>query len=77
MRGLATFSWIMTALVWCAITASLVIFDRTSTLWMEMRPFYGLVQRVLFAAWFVWCAGAGFLTKGPANRSAVNRAPLC
>jgi hypothetical membrane protein len=60
MKRLAGFSWLMTFLVWCAIAANLVVFDRQSALWMEMRPFYGLVQRALFATWFVWCAGIAF-----------------
>jgi hypothetical protein len=61
MKRLAIFSTIMAVLVWCAIAANLVVFDRTSTLWTEIRPFYGLVQRALFATWFVWCAGVRFL----------------
>jgi hypothetical membrane protein len=61
--ALARFSWIMTILVWSAIAANLVVFDRTSALWAEMRPFYGLVQRALFVTWFVWCAGVGLLAQ--------------
>jgi hypothetical protein len=69
MKRLANFSAIMAALVWCAILANFVVFFRHSTLWMEMRPFYGLMQRSLFATWFVWCAGIGFLAQGVARRN--------
>jgi hypothetical membrane protein len=62
MKPLARFSTIMAVLVWCAIAANLVVFDRSSALWTEMRPFYGLVQRALFATWFIWCAGVALLT---------------
>jgi len=61
MKRPARFSAIMTVLVWCTIAASFVVFFRQSTLWMEIHPFYGLVRRALFAAWFIWCAGVGLL----------------
>jgi hypothetical membrane protein len=60
-KRLVAFSWIMFALIWVSIALNLATFDRHSTLWLEMKPVYGLVQRSLFATWFGWCAGIGVL----------------
>jgi len=60
-RRLVAFSWIMLALIWISIALNLVIFDRHSALWAEVKPIYGLIQRSLFAAFFCWCAGIGVL----------------
>lgn len=62
-RQLSRFSSIMYALVVLAIAANLVTLDRGGTLWAQVKPFYGVVQRLLFAAWFFWCAGYGVLLK--------------
>lgn len=29
--------------------------------WSTVAPYYGILQRSLFAALFLWCAGVGFL----------------
>ena len=60
-RRRVAFSWIMFALIWISITLNLVSLDRHSTLWAELKPVYGLIQRSLFAAWFCWCALLGVL----------------
>jgi hypothetical membrane protein len=60
-RTLAIFSWVCFALVWLAIALNLSSLDRHGALWTALKPFYGLVQRSLFLAWFVWAAGAGLL----------------
>jgi len=60
-RNLVRVSWIMFALVWCAIGVNLVSFDRHGALWEALRPVYGLAQRSLFAAWFGWCAIVGLM----------------
>ena len=63
-RSVVVFSWFMAFLVWVAIALNLATLDRSGALWAFEKPYYGLVQRALFAAWFVWCAGAGFLLYG-------------
>jgi hypothetical membrane protein len=52
-------SWIFVVLVWLTIVLNLVTIDRGGTLWQLERPFYGVVQRALFAAWFGWAAVIG------------------
>jgi hypothetical protein len=61
VSAIVTWSWIMFAIVWLAIALNLVTFDRAGTVWAMEKPFYGLVQRFLFATWFVWSAGVGIL----------------
>ena len=58
---LVAFSWIMAALVWCAIVANLGVFDWHGALQNLERPVYGIVQRSLFFAWFAWLAGASLM----------------
>jgi hypothetical membrane protein len=53
------FSWTMFGLVWVAIILNLTTLDRHGAIWEQMRPIYGLVQRALFAVWFVWCGVIG------------------
>ncbi len=60
-RTVVTFSAWMAGAVWIAILANLSTFHRSGALWAAIGPYYGLVQRSLFASWFVWCAGLGFL----------------
>jgi hypothetical membrane protein len=60
-RALVSFSWIMTVIVWIAIVANLSVLDRGGALWAYERPFYGLVQRSLFASFCAWCIGASML----------------
>jgi hypothetical membrane protein len=60
-RQLATFSIVMYALVLLAIAANMTTLDRHGDLWTHVQPFYGVVQRFLFAAWFFWCAGYAVL----------------
>lgn len=63
-RTVVAFSWLMAAIVWCAIVANLAVLDREGVLWHREAPVYGLVQRSLFAAWFTWLAGAGLMLRG-------------
>jgi hypothetical membrane protein len=58
---LSTFSVVMYILVLLAIAANLTTLNRSGMLFSHIRPFYGVVQRLLFAGWFVWCAGYGLL----------------
>jgi hypothetical membrane protein len=61
VRSVVMFSWLMVFLVWVAIALNLATLDRSGALWAFEKPYYGLVQRALFAAWFAWCAGVGLL----------------
>jgi hypothetical membrane protein len=60
-RRLVVFSWVLFVLVWISIALNLSSLLRQASLWTQIRPYYGLVQRSLFAAWFCWCAGIGVL----------------
>jgi hypothetical protein len=60
-RGLVTFSWIMSGAVWVTIFLNLTTLHRHGVIWEYVRLTYGLVQRMLFSAWFGWCAGLGVL----------------
>lgn len=57
IRGLVVFSWLMGAIMWCAILANLSALDFNGWLWHLERPVYGIVQRALFLTWSVWLAG--------------------
>ncbi len=56
-----TFSFVMYALVVLAIAANMTTLHRHGELWRHIQPCYGVVQRLLFAAWFFWCAGYAVL----------------
>lgn len=60
-RSIVVFSWVMAALVWCAIIANLGVLDWHGTLQNLERPVYGLVQRSLFLVWCVWLAGTSLM----------------
>lgn len=60
-RRPATFSTVMYVLVVLAIAANMTTLARHGDLWAHIQPFYGVVQRLLFAAWFSWCAGYAVL----------------
>src|SRR5262249_14234258 len=63
VKAVVGFSWVMSAIVWCAIVANLGTLDRGSSLWHREAAVYGIVQRSLFAAWFIWLAGVGVLLR--------------
>jgi hypothetical membrane protein len=58
-KGLVAFSWLMFVLTWIAVGLNLASLDPTGELWSRIKPVYGLAQRALFGAFFLWCAGAG------------------
>jgi hypothetical membrane protein len=58
---LVAFSWVMFGIIWAVIGLNLSAFDRNGLVWAYAQPVHGLVQRALFAAWFVWCAVIGVL----------------
>ena len=55
-RRLRWFSAVMYLVVLLAIAINLIPLVRPVGLWEEIKPIFGLVQRSLFLAWFVWCA---------------------
>ena len=60
-RMLARFSFVMAVVVWVAIVLNLTTLHRYGSLWEQIRPLYGVVQRSLFAAWFGWGGTVGVL----------------
>jgi len=60
-QSVVTFSWVMAVVVWLVLFANLIPIVRPEPLWHEIRPFYGIVQRALFVAWFAWAGGLGLL----------------
>ena len=55
------FSWLMYVLLLISLAFNLTAIARSGTLWNDIRPFYGLVQRSLFLCFFLWSAGAGWM----------------
>lgn len=60
-RKVVRFSFVMAVVVWVSIALNLTTLHRYGSLWDEVRPVYGIVQRSLFAAWFGWCGIVGVL----------------
>jgi hypothetical protein len=58
-KRLNVFSIVMCVPVLLAIVANVATLQGHRELWAHIRPFYGVVQRFLVAAWFFWCAGSG------------------
>ncbi len=58
-RGVVAFSWLMYVLLWISLGFNMAKITGSGTLWNDIKPFYGLVQRSLFACFFIWIAGAG------------------
>lgn len=56
-KQVTVFSSIMYLVVLMAIAINLVPLVRPADLWAHLKPFFGIVQRSLFASWFIWCAG--------------------
>ena len=56
-KQIMVFSLIMYILVLLAIAINLIPLVRPASLWPYVKPFFGVVQRCLFASWFIWCAG--------------------
>ena len=60
-RGAVVFSWVMYVLLWISLAFNMVQIVHGGALWHDIKPFYGLVQRSLFACFFVWSAGIGWM----------------
>lgn len=65
-RKFVVFSWIMFVAVWIALGLNMIPMFGHSEVWTALHPFYGIVQRSLFAAWFGWCAVLGLMLFGSA-----------
>jgi hypothetical membrane protein len=71
MRRAKKFSAILYVLVLIAIAINLVPLIRPPGAWELVRRVFGLVQRSLFAAWFVWCAGYCLLLRRASSWGAL------
>jgi hypothetical membrane protein len=60
-KPLVVLSWILYLVICVAIALNLSSLDRQGSVWASVKPVYGLAQRLLFAAWFGWCAAVGLL----------------
>ena len=60
-KRVVVFSIVMYIAVLLAIAINLVPVIRPTDAWLQVKPYFGLVQRSLFASWFAWCAGYGLL----------------
>lgn len=74
--SIARFSGWMYIVVLLTIAANCSVFDTHGAMWHFERPFYGLVQRSLFAAWFLWCAGLAVLLRGIPTEATPSLPPL-
>jgi hypothetical membrane protein len=58
-RALVRFSWVIALLIWVALGLNMSAIARHGMVWAHVKPVMGLVQRSLFASWFVWSAVLG------------------
>jgi hypothetical membrane protein len=61
MQGAVRFSWLFYGLVLISLALNLTVLVHDGAVWHAIRPVYGLVQRSLFACFFAWIAGLGWL----------------
>jgi hypothetical membrane protein len=73
-RSLTRFCVLMYAVVLFAIAINLVPVVRPANIWAHIRPYFGVIQRSLFASWFIWCATYAILLMRVAQSSS-NRWP--
>ena len=57
--SLVAISWLCFALVWIALGLNMIPMFGHSAIWAVVHPVHGIAQRMLFAAWFGWCAVVG------------------
>jgi len=60
-RSVMTFSIVMYIAVLLTVAINLLAIFRPPDLWTQIKPVFGILQRSLFAAWFIWCAGYALL----------------
>ena len=61
MKRVKAFSLLMYVVVLLAIAVNLMALVRPAEIWSQIKPFFGIVQRSLFASWFIWCTGYAVL----------------
>ena len=61
MKRVKTFSLLMYVVVLLAIAINLTALVRPVEIWSQIKPYFGIVQRALFASWFIWCTGYALL----------------
>jgi hypothetical membrane protein len=67
-RALVVFSWIMWVLLWVSLSLNMAQVLHGGVLWDDIKPFYGLVQRSLFACFFIWITGVAIALWRPNSR---------
>jgi len=60
-KRIKAFSIVMYVAVLLAIAVNLIALVRPAETWAQIKPFFGVVQRSLFASWFIWCTGYALL----------------
>jgi hypothetical membrane protein len=72
-RALVRFSWVIALLIWVALGLNMSAIDRHGMIWAHVKPVMGLVQRSLFATWFVWSAvlGCALIKKSPPQTDSI------
>jgi hypothetical protein len=55
------FSLVVYVLTLVSLAINLAALLDNGAFWHLVKPVFGLVQRSLFAAFFVWCGGVGWL----------------
>lgn len=67
VRGTVAISIIAAVFVFLALALNLSALPRDNWVWAHVQPYYGLVQRFLFASWFAWIAvlGAALRRRAP------------
>jgi hypothetical protein len=58
-KSLVRFSWIIAFAIWVALGLNMSAMARDGIVWTHVKPVLGLVQRSLFAVWFLWSAVLG------------------
>lgn len=74
-KGAVLFSAILYALMLASIVLNLSSLARDGAIWHAVGPIYGLVQRSLFACFFVWTAGVGWMLWRKIERSDPDLSP--
>jgi hypothetical protein len=60
-KSIKLFSIVMYVFVLLTIAVNLIALIRPADIWSQIKPFFGVVQRSLFASWFIWCTGYALL----------------
>jgi len=60
-RQVKVFSMVMYGVVMLVMAVNFMALVRPVDIWSHIKPVFGIVQRSLFASWFVWCTGYALL----------------